>query len=348
MSVADELPPRARTRERPRFSAKIEPLPLKLPPGKLLGPAIAAARAANGELYLVHHGKVTPGDERTGFLPHVVRFTPDLEFIDAWGGPDHVPADGGVSQWPSGPENLEIDAEGNLWVFGYQNPDSAVLKFDPDGKLLMRLGRRETIGTDEDTTLFGSGPTSAYHDVANREVFITDGYSNHRVIAFNTDTGAFTRLWGAYGKRPSEVPTGEGYGRPVHKIARGPDGLIYVCDRLNCRVQCFELVPGGARFVREVRIASGTGIFGSCFDIAFPAGGRFMYVADGGNLRVWTVDLESFEVLGWTTSSFAAEGEDNMPAAYSLLHRFALEPNGDLILCCTVSGFKRMSYLGVS
>lgn len=110
------LKDRADTR-RPRFSRAIEPLPLKLPQGKSLGPAIAAKRAPNGELVILHHGAVMPGDT-TNYLPQLVRFSADFEILDSWGGPDQLPTADGVSQWPAGPEGLEIDAEGNFWIFG--------------------------------------------------------------------------------------------------------------------------------------------------------------------------------------------------------------------------------------
>jgi hypothetical protein len=346
MDIVDEVRPRSVAR--PRFSSQVEALPLRLPPGKRLGPAIASRRAANGDLYVVHHGAVAPGEDARDILPHVVRFSPDLDFIEAWGGPDHVPAVDGVSQWPSGPENIEIDAEGNIWIFGYQPGDHAVLKLSPRGEFLLRFGQRGRKGEDDDTRLLGSGPTSCHHDVATREVFIADGYSNHRIIAFNSDTGAFTRMWGAYGKDPSKLSPDESYGNPVHKVVLGPNGRLYVCDRFKCRIQEFELIPGGARFLREVVIAEGTLRFGSTFDLVFPAGGQFMLVADGGNHRVWTVELDGLSVLGWSLAYAQLEGEANVPAFHGLLHRFSLEPNGDLILACTTTGFKRMKFLGVS
>ena len=340
------LKDRADTR-RPRFSRAIEPLPLKLPQGKSLGPAIAAKRAPNGELVILHHGAVMPGDT-TNYLPQLVRFSADFEILDSWGGPDQLPTADGVSQWPAGPEGLEIDAEGNFWIFGYQPQDSAVLKFSSTGELLLRIGQRGRPGDDDDTEFLGDGVTSCFHDVVTREVFLSDGYSNHRVIVFNSDTGAFTRMWGAYGEKPSSVAPERQYGSPVHKVARGPNGLIYVCDRINSRVQEFELIPGGARYLREVYIAPGTTHFGAAFDIVFTPDDHYMLVDDGINGRIWSVDLESLGVLGWTSTALAEEGTDNVPTYHSLVHRFMIEPNGDLILCCTIAGYHRMYYLGVS
>jgi hypothetical protein len=346
MSVVEELPHGNRSRPRPRFSPTVEPLPLHLPPDQALGPAIDLVRAPNRDLFLLHHGSVSDPGAAATFLPHVVHFTADGDYIRAWGGDDHVPAIDGVSQWPAGPEGLDCDADGNLWLFGYQEGDCAVLNFSPEGELLLRIGQRGRPGHDDDTQ-FLDRATSCYHDVANREVFVADGYGNHRVIAFNSDTGAFTRMWGAYGEKPS-LSSGEGFGNPVHALVRGPEGHIYVGDRIKGRVQEFELVPGGARFLREVVIAPGTTGFGSAFDLAFAPGGSFLHVADGTNHRVWTVDLESFAVLGWASTRTETEGEDNLPAAHGLLHRFTIEPNGDLLLACVTAGFKRMRCSGVS
>jgi hypothetical protein len=131
-------------------------------------------------------------------------------------------------------------------------------------------------------------------------------------------------------------------------VARGPNGLFYVCDRINSRVQEFELVPGGARFTREVYISPGTPHFGAAFDIVFTPDESIMLDDDAINRRIVSVDLGSLEVLGWTSSDLAEEGTDNLPAFHSLVHRFAIEPNGDLILCCTQAGYHRMRYMGVS
>jgi len=336
---------------RPRFSSVLEDPGFKLPPGKKLGGAIAAAYSPEGDVFLLHQWNPpglaqTPGSADE-FLPDVARFKPDGTFVDAWGGPDHIPRVDGIQQWPMGREGIEIDAEGNVWIFGYSKDDDAVLKFNQAGELLLRIGQRGRRGDDDDTQFLG-GPTSCYHDVENREVFVSDGYSNHRVISFNSDTGEFIRMWGAYGKKPSEVSAADSYGNPVHKVAIGPKGTLFVCDRPNCRIQEFELIPGGAKFLREIVIAPGTENWGSAFDLAFHPDGKFMYVCDGSNIRIWVVDLDTSEVLGWTSAYQQEEGDGNIPRHFNLVHRFRHEPSGDILLACTGRGYLRMKYLGIS
>jgi hypothetical protein len=341
---------------RPRFARELEVPALQLPAGKQIGAVLDACYASDGSYWLIHQPNAQGLDPQVEgadyWLPPVVHLSADDRFLAAWGGKDHIPSVDGISQWPAALEGLECDDEGNLWLFGYREPpneaDSAVLKFAPQGELLLRIGQRGRPGTDEDTRHLNA-PTACYHDIATREVFIADGYGNRRIIAFNSDTGVFTRMWGAYGKQPSELTEEEGFARPVHDVARGPGGKLYVADRQKGRVQEFELVPGGARFLREVWIAQGTSVFGTgaAWDILFPAGGQYMYVNDGANFRVWTVDLASFEVLGATTVHDEYEVDANRAMHFSLNHRFALAPNGDLLMACVNRGLRRLKYLGV-
>ena len=127
----------------------------------------------------------------------------------------------------------------------------------------------------------------------------------------------------------------------------GPDGMLYVADRMKNRVQAFERVPGGARFLREVVVGPGTGLWGAAFDIAFSPCGNFMYVSDGSNNRVWIVAMDSFEVLGWTGSYCDAEGSVNAPAAMNLIHRFAMDPSGNLLLVMPAKGLRVLKFEGI-
>jgi DNA-binding beta-propeller fold protein YncE len=307
--------------------------------------------APNGDLFVLTMvsppGHPHPERDAKDWLPDVVHLTKDAKYVNAWGGPDHIPAVDGISQWPAGREGLECDDDGNIWIFGYYKDDDAVLKLSPKGELLLRIGQRGKLGNDDDTKLVGT-PTSCYHNTKTREVFISDGYKNHRIIAFNSDTGEFTRMWGAYGKKPSSLSPEEGFSNPVHKVVAGPDGRIYVCDRIKNRVQEFELIPGGARFLREVTVAPGTQAYGAAFDLGFAPGGKYIYIADGSNSRIWVVDLDSFAVLGWSSTDSAPEGDNNAPRDIGTSpHRFKVEPSGDLLLACTGKGIQRMKYLGV-
>lgn len=337
---------------RPRFSRELQTPHMDLPEGRSIGAVLAVARAANGDLFILHQPNAQGLDpeleDLPQWLPPIVRLSPEGRFVHAWGGPDHVPVIDGISQWPIGVEGLECDGEGNLWVFGYRPGDDAVFKFSPAGDLLLQIGQCGKTGDDEDKRYLNR-PTSCYHDIANREVFISDGYGNRRVIAFNSDTGAFTRMWGAYGKQPSELAPEESYASPVHKVALGPNGLLYVADRKKSRIQEFELTRSSARYRREVYVAPGTNVIntGSAWDIGFAPGGQYMYVADGCNFRIWSVALDTLDVLGSTTVHTEYENEVNRPIIFTLVHRFCVEPNGDLLLACVNRGLRRLTFEGI-
>jgi hypothetical protein len=334
-------------RARPRFAPTVEDVPLTLPPGKEIARVISVSRAPSGDLYLVNSnaGPYTPADE-AAWLPCIVRLDSAGRYLGGWGA-ESVPDAGGMSQWPAGPENVEVDEAGDVWITGWREDDHAILRFSADGRLLRRYGQRGAPGDNASTTHFRS-PPSVYHDVENHELFVADGYGNTRVIAIDSETGAFTRMWGAYGKNPAELSPEEGFGRPVHKVARAPDGLIYVCDRIKNRVQEFELIPGGVRYLREVIIAPGTTPpLGSAADVAFTADNRFMFVSDMMAQRVWSVDRESFQVVGWANAAPETEGVDNMAFGGGPIHRMTMLPNGDLIVTRTRKGVQRMRFLGV-
>jgi sugar lactone lactonase YvrE len=341
---------------RPRFARDLEIPALKLPDGKRIGSVLDVAVAPDGSYWLCHQPNaqgLEPDVEGASYwLPPIVHLSADDRFLGAFG-KEHVPAVDGISQWPAALEGLECDGEGNLWLFGYKEPpneaDSAVLKLSPTGELLLRIGQRGVAGDDRDTAHLNA-PTACYHDIATREVFVSDGYGNRRIIGFNSDTGAFTRMWGAYGKQPWELTEEESYARPVHDVACGPDGHLYVSDRTRGRVQEFELVPGGARYLREVWLAQGTSVFGTgaAWNVEFSPDGQYLYVGDGANFRIWILDRETMAILGATTAHDEYEIEANRPIHFSLVHRFAVEPNGDMLLACVNRGLRRLKFIGVS
>ena len=246
----------------PRFVAEPSSI-VKLPLGRTLGAVTGLAVAPDdGHIWIMHIASILewgpPGQSKdpAARLPPVVEFDAEGNFLQAWGGTEHLSRLAGRAQWPKQEETISIDAEGMLWIFGANKGyDHAVQRFTRDGKLLLRIGEFGVAGNDESRDHLGC-PTDAYHDVSRREVYISDGYVNHRVAVFNSDTGEFLRAWGAYGKRAPFPESGrETFNNPVHAISLGPEGHLYVCDRKNDRIQVFDAIGSSEpRFVRELDV----------------------------------------------------------------------------------------------
>ena len=171
--------------------------------------------------------------------------------------------------------------------------DDTVLKFSKDGKFLLQIGKNGASKGNKDTANL-SRPAEVEVDMAANEVYVADGYGNRRVIVYDADKGTFKRMWGAYGKPPTDDPNVT-YDptkplatnwHTVHCASLANDGLVYVCDRVNDRIQVFRK---DGTFVKEAQIAKRTLGDGVTFDIAFSKDPqqRLMYVADGANHRVW-------------------------------------------------------------
>jgi hypothetical protein len=339
--------PKADSIALPRFTAEAAP-PVRLPPGRTLGAVTGVQVSADGHIWVLHLAAIMewgpPGslDDPAARLPPVVEFDAEGEFLQAWGGADHLPRVDGRPQWPKQEETIAFDDEDTIWLFGANvGYDHAVQRFTRDGQLLLRIGRFGETGGDQSPELLGC-PTDAWHDVARREVYITDGYVNHRVAVFDSDSGGFLRSFGAYAGAPAQggPPT---FANPVHAISLGPDGLLYVCDRINCRLQVFDAVGRAEpRFVRELELKVDCP-FGSTFNVAFTPCGGFMLVNDGSNSRLWIVDLARWAVVG----SFRGPNSDGADLS-ATIHKIATDRAGNLILGRTGRAVERMRYDGLA
>ena len=187
-----------------------------------------------------------------------------------------------------------------------------------------------------------AGPTGIVVDAEANEVFVADGYRNRRVVVFDADTGAYKRHWGAYGKPPPDGPQGggpvEGPYDPdviseqfatVHCLMMSRDGLVYVCDRRNNRIQVFQK---DGTFVQEAVIATSKG-FGAVHAIAFSpeAEQRFLYVGDGANKKVWILRRETLETVG----SFGRGGRGG--GEFLVVHALAVDAEGNVYVGETVN-----------
>jgi sugar lactone lactonase YvrE len=156
------------------------------------------------------------------------------------------------------------------------------------------------------------------------------------VIVFDSETGAYKRHWGAYGKPPAgddkpdlrrtAPPTDvqlTQFGNPVHCARIARDGLVYVCDRLNNRVQVFQK---DGRFVKEFSVAPNTAGNGSVWDLLLSRDPeqRWLFMADGRNNRIVTLRRETGEVQATLGRPGRYAGE------FHWVHDLAIDSQGNL------------------
>ncbi|MBV8728855.1 MAG: hypothetical protein JO336_03510 [Acidobacteriia bacterium] len=217
--------------------------------------------------------------------------------------------------------------------------DSMVLKFTQDGKFLMQIGKVGQSRGSNDTTNLGR-PAKMFVDPKTNELYVADGYGNKRVIVYDADTGAYKRHWGAYGHKPDDAamprynpndPPAQQFRNPVHCAELSNDGLLYVCDRVNDRIQVFK--PDGT-FVKEAFLFKNTLGDGSVWDIAFSKDSqqKYIYLADGSNEKVHVIERESLQVL----TSFGDGGRQ--PGEFYAVHSIATDSKGNIFTTETYRG----------
>jgi DNA-binding beta-propeller fold protein YncE len=234
---------------------------------------------------------------------------------------------------------------------GTEQTDTHILKFTRAGKFVLQIGKQNVHGGNDDTANMLQ-PTGIFVDPTNNEVYVSDGeHGNHRrVIVFDGATGAYKRMWGAYGNKPDDADPGEYLPshasakqfRYPHGVELSKDGQVYVADRSNNRVQVFRK---DGTFVKEVVIAKNTLYPGSVDDIAFSADPeqRFMYVADGMNKKVWILNRSTLAILGRFGEGGNHGGQFNQP------HSIAADSRGNIYVGETLEGkrIQRFLYKGV-
>jgi DNA-binding beta-propeller fold protein YncE len=231
--------------------------------------------------------------------PPVLVFDQSGNLIRSWGGP------GQGYNWPKSEHSVYIDDNDFIWLAGNDKTDGQLLKFTMDGKFVLQIGK-PIEGADSNSTERLGSPADIAVDVAAKEVYAADGYSNRRVVVFDSETGAYKRHWGAYGNRPSDdktppydpgKPVAQQFGNPVHCVRISKDGLVYVCDRTNDRYQIFRK---DGTFVSEHFFERNTRLNGSVYEIAFSPDReqKFIYMVDGSNGEVRIVERATNEVLG--------------------------------------------------
>jgi DNA-binding beta-propeller fold protein YncE len=335
---------------------EVDPLwPKPLPQGWVLGAAIGVAVDASDGVWIFHRPQTVDDNLKAAAVvppvgtcctpaPPILQFDRDGNLIGHWGGP------GDGYQWPESNHGITIDHHGNLWIGGNGDTDTHVLKFSPTGQFLLQIGRQGVHNGSNDVEHLWRA-AKIFVEPATNEAYIADGYGNRRVIVFDADTGKYKRHWGAYGEKPDDSDIGPykpdappvRQFRTVHCANVSHDRLVYVCDRVNNRIQVFRT---DGTFVQEATFEPATLRSGSVWDLAFSRDPdeTYLYLADGVNERIRILERRTLKVL----TAFGGGGRQ--PGQFFGVHNLAVDSQGNLFTTETYTGARvqRFVYKGVA
>jgi len=193
----------------------------QLPAGRTWGSTSAVDVAPDGHIWVAERcGANTCAGSN---LPPILEFDPSGKLLRSFGA--------GMLIFPHG---FHVDRDGNVWVTDAQGSDGKghqVLKFSPDGKLLLALGKAGVAGSGPDEL---NQPSDVVVG-SNGDIFVADGHdegSNMRIVKYTKD-GKFIKSWGKPGSGPGELNV-------PHGIAFDSQGRLFVADRANNRLQIFD------------------------------------------------------------------------------------------------------------
>ncbi len=345
-TTAAAQPSPAQSRSLPMF--EVDPAWPQVPSKWKLGDASSIAIDAQDNVWVLHRPRTLKPDAAAMAAPPIVVFDPSGKFVKAWGGA------GKGYDWPEREHGIHIDHKGYVWLGGNHCPtstiaglkpvaDDALLKFRQDGTFVMQIGRSNQSKGDTDTANVHRA-ADAWVYARTNELFVADGYGNHRVIVFDADTGAFKRTWGAFGKPPGGVDScavqgpksfPEGEGPPdynvVHAIRVSSDGMVYVADRENRRLQMFtaegkflkQLVRTDMPFAR---------------DLAFSPDREQQFLYVGGGKGIVIVEPKTLEVIGTI----------QVPGQLGPGHHIATDSKGNIYIAQTSAGLQKLVLRGMT
>jgi DNA-binding beta-propeller fold protein YncE len=230
----------------------------QLPPGTKWETMTAVDIDSHGIVYVFQRGEPSK----------VMAFDSKGKLVRSWGD----------KMFPSA-HGLRVDRQDNVWVT--DRGLHQVLKFSPEGKLLLELGKKGVAGDNNSTDAL-NGPSDVVV-ARNGDIFVSDGEStNTRVVKYSKD-GKFIKFWGTKGAGPGQLDV-------PHSIVMDSKGRLYVADRSNKRVEIFDQDGG---YVSEMTNAGMPyGLFMTKDDV--------LYVVDGsqGNDNLTIIDTKDQKILG--------------------------------------------------
>jgi len=337
----------AQTRSLPTF--EVDKAWPKLPPNRKVGDPSSFAIDARDNVWLLHRPRtLLKPEEAKMATPPVTVFDSAGTFVRGWGG------DAAGYQWPEREHGIHIDHQGFVWVTGNNCPtngiknlrpvaDDQILKFTQEGKFVLQIGRSTESKGNADTRNLHRAADVWVHPATN-EAFVADGYGNRRVAVFDASTGAFKRMWGAFGNAPTDedhcmvtspktFPAGRGPAQfnIVHALRVSKDGMVYVADRENRRVQVFT---SQGKFVNQV-IKTDTP-FARNLALSHDPEQQYLYVGDGKEIAI--VDRKALTIVGAIRA----------PGLVGSGHQIATDSKGNLYIAATGAGLQKLTYKGTS
>lgn len=312
--------------------------------------------------------------------PSVMQFDKKGNLLQAWGGPEGADPRWGWPdancvapdcEWPAGEHGIYVDHNDFVYIAGNgfgngsrsggQNArgwDGQVLKFAADGTFLLQIGAAGSPGADSNDTNGGKDgtpqlwrPADMEVDPATNDLYIADGYGNHRVVVVDAASGLYVGHWGAYGQNPvSDAPAGPysddrdngvtpaNFRNPVHCVRIAEDGKLYVCDRVNDRLQVFDketvglpcgnpgMTVGQCGYLGEKVIEADTLGPGSVWDLdtSSDKSQSCLHNADGTNQRIHSLERQTLDIV----AQFGRNGR--YAGQFHWVHNLAVDSKGDM------------------
>ena len=327
----------------PRF--EVDPMwPQPLPNGWYIGQTIGVWADNQDHIWIIHRNdsldpveaaadQNPPTGECCKKAPPIIEFDQAGKVVHAWGGP------GQGYDWPDSNHGIYADTKGFVWIGGNGGTDGLVLKFTRDGKFVKQFGKKG-VKADSNATDHFFQVAKVFVDEKANEVYVADGYGNKRVVVMDADTGAFKRYWGAYGNKPDDkdlgrynptAPLVQQFRNPVHCADLSADGFVYVCDRVNDRLQVFTK---DGKFVKEQQYQKDSLGDGSVWDVAFSkdAAQKYLFMSDGRNSKIRVIDRQSLQEV----YNFGEGG--HYPGQFYSIHSIAIDSKGNLYTTETYQG----------
>ncbi len=283
-------PDQAKMEDAPALGHRAVPHGLQIPDDIEMGAPSSAAWTATNGLLVFNRGR-----------DPLVEFDADGVFVRSWGQGQYVR-----------PHGIRVDAAGNIWTTDVNG--HTVRKMSRDGEVLMTLGVHEEAGAWDEAanTRLLTEPTDLAFGLSG-EIYVTVGHGNGSPGVMKFDSaGTLLTTWGSQGTGPGEFDT-------PHSIVVDSDGLVYVADRQNRRVQIFD--------------ADGTYVSERPYK-GLPCG---LYIAD--DQQMFLVSGFSGEILRLDADGKAI-GAVGQPGPglgeFGEAHYMTIAPNGDIYVADTV------------